>query len=97
MSDPAEVSEHCMFFPDNDCPVLERMKDFGAMDKIEPIDQSTVEQYAIAVTKSLGSSSSMLLQALAIFCGACPHSKQWAFEKYAKPIFVKLKPGEHPP
>lgn len=75
--------EACVFFPEEKCPVQERMKDFMALDKIEPNDSSEALKFAHAATKALGASSTMILQALATFCGSCPHKNMWIYNKYA--------------
>lgn len=74
---------YCVYYPDVECPVQRKIKEFSLIDSIEPL--KTDDSAVIAKTmKSVMTGSTFFLQVLATFCASCPHLRSRIY-KDAKP------------
>lgn len=65
----------CVYYPDLECPVQRKLKEFSLIDNIESLKTGDSAEFAKAM-KSVMTGSTFFLQILATFCGLCPHLRR---------------------
>lgn len=69
----------CMYYPNLECPVQGRLKEFSFIDSIKPVKEDDDSRIARTM-KSFMTASTFLLQCLASFCSSCPHLRRKTYE-----------------
>ncbi|NVM23964.1 MAG: hypothetical protein HWN68_19570 [Desulfobacterales bacterium] len=70
----------CLYYPDLECPVQRRLKEFSFIDSIEPVKEDDAAKMARTM-RSVMTASTFMLSCLASFCGSCPHLRRKTYEK----------------
>ena len=69
----------CMYYPDMECPIQGRLKEYSFIDSIEPIKEDDTSKMARTM-KTVMTASTFMLSCLAAFCGSCPHLRRKTHE-----------------
>ncbi len=69
----------CMYYPDLECLVQGRLKEYSFIDSIEPIKEDAESRIARTM-RNVMTASTFLLQCLASFCSSCPHLRRKTYE-----------------
>lgn len=69
----------CMYYPDMECPIQGRLKEYSFIDSIEPIKEDDTSKMARTM-RSVMTASTFMLSCLAAFCGSCPHLRRKTHE-----------------
>ncbi len=86
----------CMFYPDLECPVQGRLKEFSFIDSIEPVKEDTTSKMARTM-KNVMTGSTFVLQCLASFCSSCPHLRRKTYEDSTVSVEHRVVPPKAVP